>query len=145
MYQIPTFLIRRSRYPQEDTWGMNFSWEFEISCLVCFKDSKKSLHMDAPEIWGWIDPQQLVPHGSPPQSLRGLWVPPDKNSLRKRILKPCMQEWSINKAHVSPMWYLSWGVKFLHKLEKCSKTMYQKHPIQNAPVLCNKICGFTQW
>ena len=32
------------------------------------------------------------PHGPPLNSLRGLWEPPDKNSLRKRILKPCMQE-----------------------------------------------------
>ena len=30
------------------------------SCLLCFKDSKKPPHMEAPESWGWFYPQCAV-------------------------------------------------------------------------------------
>ena len=40
------------------TWFSN--WMILKSCLVCFKDSKKPPHMEAPESWGWLFPQCTV-------------------------------------------------------------------------------------
>ena len=37
------------------TWFLNSM--MLRSCLVCFKDSKKPPHMEAPESWGWLNPQ----------------------------------------------------------------------------------------
>ena len=60
--KISSPLQTTNLWSEFQTWFLN-SMMFK-SCLVCFKDSKKPPHMEAPESWGWLFPQCAVSRGS---------------------------------------------------------------------------------